>query len=118
VNESRRISVALALALIWSVGLLLVAVLVPVNGSATLVDQNGQVVLIVAALPMVLTAVASTALAWEDPHGRGSGRVVAWLCVAALIALTLLGILSVGVFVLPVTVLVAYATARTSAPAA
>jgi hypothetical protein len=112
----RKAQVALAIALLWSIGLLLFAVLVPTDGSGTLVDESGTGILPVLALPAALTVAAFIALRYERFRGGHASRVAVWLCVSGLFVLTLLGILSVGVFILPVTALVGYAANVSAAP--
>jgi hypothetical protein len=52
-SHGRRALVLTVIAFLWSIGLLVAAVVAPVYGSATLVDENGQGVLLVVAFPAV-----------------------------------------------------------------
>jgi hypothetical protein len=102
----RRALVLTALAFLWSVGVF-------VAGWATLVDQNGERVLWVLAVPAVVTLVVWVAL-WRrcSRGGRPSGYL-AWAAVAALALFCLLAILSIGIFVAPVAVLLGFAVSLT-----
>jgi hypothetical protein len=70
------------------------------NGSATLVAVNGTDVLLVLAIPLVVTCGVALAL-W--PVVRRGGLPLAWTLTGILVLFTLLAMLSIGVFVLPVT---------------
>ena len=116
-----RISLAVALA--WAIGLVVAALLVPVyqssgvsssgtssgvsssgtltNGSATLVGVNGWAALLVAGAPLAAAAVTGYAL-WRRTGRQGAG-VVAWTVTGMLACFNFLAMLSIGVFVLPVT---------------
>jgi len=102
-----------ALALLWSIGLVVAALVAPVYGSATLIEENGRGVLLVVSVPAFISAVAWIAL-WRrcTRGGRISGQV-AWACVGVLAAFSLVGILTIGVFVAPVALLLARAVSLT-----
>jgi hypothetical protein len=106
--------ISLAFALAWGTGLVIAALLVPVyqsssvsgpgtatDGSATLVGVNGWGALLVAGAPLVAAVVAGCALWWRA--GRASAGVLAWAVTGLLACFSFLAILSIGVFVLPVT---------------
>jgi hypothetical protein len=109
-------------ALVWSIGLVLVALFVPVYGSsetsagdngvtlthATLVQVNGPRALALMAIPAVVSIVVAWALRAMWAGVRWSVGV-AWAAVIVLAAETVVGIVSVGIFILPVTVLLAAA---------
>ena len=104
-----------AAALTWSVGLILAALVAPVYGSnygsRTLIDENGQGVLLIVALPAVVCVVVGIALWHKNARrGRFSGYV-AWVGALAVGALSLAGILTIGVFIAPVAILLARAAA-------
>ena len=116
-------------ALVWSAGLVLVALLAPLYSTSsasesdgvtlthsTLVQVNGDRALVLMAIP----ALASLVVLWAI-RVRGAGArwaaVIAWTAVGALTAETLLGILTIGVFILPVVVLLAAAVRLTPAQA-
>lgn len=116
----RRALVLTVLALVWSVGLLVAALVVPVyscagtcSGGGTLVDVNGTGVLLVMAVPALLTVIVWAALWRKASNGGRASTWVAWLAVSALGIFSLLGILSIGIFVLPVFVLLACAASST-----
>jgi uncharacterized membrane protein YhaH (DUF805 family) len=106
---------ALAVALVWSLGLMLAATLLPsyegtsetssegVNRhhSTTLVEENGSGVLLVVFAPLLATLVVALAL-WARRVRAGAGPI-AWSATALLAGLTLLGMLTIGPMILPVT---------------
>lgn len=107
--------ISLAIALVWGIGLIIAALALPVyqssgasssggvaGGSATLVAVNGWHALIVAAAPLAAAVVIGWAL-WRRAGREGAG-VLAWIVTGLLTGLTVLGMLSVGVLVLPATV--------------
>ena len=121
--------IALAGATLWSLALLVAALTVPVysgesestdstgatvttSASATLVGENGWWGLVVAGVPLVACLVVAALLL--GPGGRNA-RITAVVVVVLLGIGTLLGMLSIGIFVLPVTVALAVAVASASA---
>jgi hypothetical protein len=66
-----------------------------------LVEQNGFGVLLTMAVPLLVTIIVGYAL-WRRGARRGAG-VIAWTLTGLLACLSLVAMLSVGVFVLPVT---------------
>jgi hypothetical protein len=129
VRSRPGVLIALAVALAWSVALLIAAVTVPVysgtgtaggsgssavvitHTSATLVGENGFAVLAVIAVPLLIV-LAVGYLLWRrasDPAG-GAGAL-AWTLTALLAAGNLLAMVTVGIFVLPVTVALVVACA-------
>lgn len=123
---STRSRIALAVAAVWSVGLLVAAVTVPVYSgvtststsegttplvatSATLVEENGRGALLPVGLPLLFTAATAGLLVARSRH-RWAGAV-AWVPVALCAALAVLGILTIGVFIAPVAVALAVAAA-------
>lgn len=125
--------VALVGAAVWSVGLLVGAVTLPVYAgssaatdgeptgattSATLVEVNGPGVLVVVAIPLVASLAVASLLVVRSRVSAGRLPwlvAAAWLAVAGCGALGVLGLPSIGLFVLPVAVALAVAVA-TSAP--
>lgn len=69
------------------------------RGSATLVAVNGVGVLLVLAIPLLLTLAVGAALLL----GRPWGRALAWTLTGVLAVFNVLALLSIGVFVVPVT---------------
>ena len=117
-----RLSVA---ALVWSLGLVLAALFAPVYGTssassgvngvtlsdATLVQVNGAWVLILVAIPALVSAVVILGLRARHSGARW-GRAVAWSAIALLLVEAVLGIMSIGVFLIPAIVLLTMATRR------
>ncbi len=119
---SRAAWVALGVAVLWSLALLVASTLAPAYqsttetdsgtvtpGSATLVGENGWGVLVVMAVPLIVTVVVGFAL-WRRGAGRAAG-VIAWTLTGLLAGLNLLAMLTVGLFMLPVTVCLVVACA-------
>lgn len=87
------------------------ALALPIYGSATLIEENGRGVLLVMSMPAVVSAAAWIALWRRCTRGGRVSEYVAWGCVGVLTVLSLVGILTVGVFVLPVALMLALAAA-------
>jgi hypothetical protein len=118
-SPGRRAFVLTAVAFVWSIGLLVAALIAPVYGSATLVDENGRGVLLVVAVPAVIAVAVWIALRRKCSRGGRVSHYAAWVCVWVLAAFCVVGLLSIGVFVAPVAVLLARATSLTpSGPSA
>lgn len=140
-----KTTVALVLAAIWSVGLIVAAVVVPVyqstsvsssvsssttggtalehpqlehqvvtESSATLVQENGLRVLALVGIPLLAVAVVSRSLWRRRVNARRGAGPVAWTVVGLLGAFTLVSMLSIGIFVLPVTGSLVFACAMAS----
>jgi hypothetical protein len=112
--------ISLVIALVWGAGLVIAAVVVPVyqtssvfsggaatSGSATLVGVNGWGALLVAGAPLTAAVVTGGAL-WRRAGRPGAG-VLAWAVTGLLICGNVLAMLSIGAFVVPVTVALAVA---------
>ena len=83
---------------------------VAVEGSeATLVEVNGTGVLVVVGTPLAATVVVVALLLLRGRH-RGFGYA-AWAVVALLAGFAVVGLLSIGMFVLPAVVALAVAVA-------
>ncbi|HZV72137.1 MAG TPA: hypothetical protein VFF79_00320 [Conexibacter sp.] len=102
-----------AIAFVWSIGLLVAALAAPAYGGTTLVDENGRSVLLVVAVPAVMSVAVWIALRYKCSRGGRVSGYVAWACVCLLSVLCVVGILTIGVFVAPVAVLLACATSLT-----
>lgn len=122
---ARRWSLALrliAIAFVWSAGLIITGLFIPtygsdaaspVNGvtltSSTLLQSKGAWAMTLVTLP-ALGAVVVLVLLRARRYDGGSWRLrLAWAVVAALACESLLGILTVGAYMLPVPVLLALA---------
>ena len=114
--------ISLVIALVWGTGLAVAALVVPVyqlsgysssgtatDGSATLVGVNGLGALLVTVAPLAAVMVTGWAL-WRRAGRQGAG-VLAWAVTGLLVCFNLLAILSIGVFVLPVTLALVVACA-------
>jgi hypothetical protein len=97
----------LAAAAACSVGLIAAGLLL----SPSLVEVNGEKVLVPLAMPLMVVVMVS-GLLWfrARRHVPGAG-VAAWSLSVLLDLLALAGILTIGIFVLPVAVLVTVACA-------
>lgn len=106
--------ISLASAVVWGAGLVIAAVLVPAyqsskvstsgtvtDSSATLVGVNGWGALLVAGAPLAAALVIWYAL--RRRRGRQGAGVLAWVVTALLGCFNLLAMLSIGVFLIPVT---------------
>ena len=119
-------AVALLVAAAYGVALVVAAFVLPVydsdsssstggtsRASHTLVGVNGSGVAVVLAVPLLVTLAVGFALwlrsRWALP--------IAWSLTGLLAALNLLAMLSVGIFVLPVTAALVLACARSWPPA-
>lgn len=112
-SGSRRVGViALVFAALYSAALIAAGFFVPsystqsssssgeaVQGSTTLVGENGVHVVFVLAIPLLLTlAVGASVLS-----GRGWGLLVARILTGLLVVFNVLALMSIGIFVVPVT---------------
>lgn len=111
--RGHRAFVLTASAFVWSIGLLAAALLAPAYGSATLVDENGSWVLVVVAVPAVISTLVWLALWRKCTRGASVSGVMAWTCVSLLAVFCLIALASIGMFVIPVAVLLAWAAAVT-----
>ena len=114
-------ALALLVASAYRVALVVAAFVVPVYdsdsssssgetspASDTLVGVNGMGVALVLAVPLLVTLAVGFAL-W---HGSRWAPPIAWTLTGLLAAANLLAMLSVGIFVLPVTAALVLACAR------
>jgi hypothetical protein len=111
----RLVWVPLAIALIWSVALLVAAALEPfyqselvsssgtvTRASATLVGVNGWGVLVLAGVPLLATTMVGGAL-WRRGARRPAG-VFAWTITGLLAGFGVLALMSIGAFIIPVSI--------------
>ncbi len=71
------------------------------NSTDTLVGVNGTGVLVVLAVPLLVTALVGLAL-WQ--RSRRLALPVAWTLTGLMALLNLLAMLTIGVFFLPITI--------------
>jgi hypothetical protein len=109
----RKAFVLTVLAFVWSIGLLVAALLAPAYGSTTLVEENGSGVLLAVAVPAIISAAVWLALWRRCTRGGAVSGVVAWTCVLLLGVFCLIALASIGLFVVPVAVLLACAASVT-----
>jgi hypothetical protein len=126
---SRTTATALSFAVVWSALLVVGALVLPAygtsgqsasmdatsgvtttepatTGTATLVGVNGPGVLVVVGIPLVVTLLVATALAFRR-------RRIGWVLTSVLGFFTLLAMLSIGIFFLPTTLALVVACAAT-----
>jgi hypothetical protein len=127
-GRHKMVTVFLGLATVWSGALVVLALILrqPTSTSgdvgthiasgATLVQENGPKVLIPVGLPLVLTLCVALLMWSHYRRHRPLLGVGVWVCVGLLLALSLLAILSIGIFILPVAVLVVLAAAYATPP--
>jgi hypothetical protein len=110
-------------ALVWAVGVVLAALLLPafngqtvsseLNGvtltTATFVQVNGAWVLIPVAVPVVVTVLVGVALRARRTNGPSWVGPAAWAALAVVLVLALVTIASIGAIMLPVVVLLVLA---------
>ena len=126
-KPGRAASVALLCAAVWALGLLVAGWLVPVYQSTsfsssgeqtrsteTLVGVNGPGVLIVLAIPLLATLLVAGALLVRPRRGA---LPLAWALTALLAGVNLLAMLTIGIFILPVTAALVVACATSTATA-
>jgi hypothetical protein len=81
-----------------------------ITGTATLVGVNGLYAALLVCIPLAVTAAVALLLR----IGVRPARVAAWVLVGLLGAFTVLGLMSIGLFILPVTVALVVACASAS----
>jgi hypothetical protein len=114
-----------AAAVVWSAGLVLAALVWPAYstgetsadgvtlGHATLVQVNGTRALVLMAIPLAISGVVLAAIRMRRAGARWAGPV-AWTAIGVLTIECLVGIMTIGLFILPVPILLAAATRRAS----
>lgn len=112
----RRDRWLLGAASVWAAGLILVAYFAPLysstNSSSTLVDENGLRAVILMSVPFVAVLVVAAALHYRWERSKPGAGVLAWAIVVLLGLFNLVGMMSIGVFILPVTGLLIATCAR------
>ena len=105
----------MGVATLWSVGLLVGAATVPVYSSGgTLTGVNGDGVLAIVAIPLVITVGVAFALWHRHRTGRMGPGVIAPVLTGLVLVFCVLGMLTIGVFVLPVAIALVVACALAS----
>ena len=123
-RPGRASSIALSIAGVWGVGLVVAGFFVPAyqssswsssggltRSTATLVGANGLGVVVVLALPVVATVLVTFALLVRSQPGA---RPAAGVLTVRRAGLNVLAMLSIGVFVVPVTAALVVACASAS----
>lgn len=121
----RPTRILLVIATIWSAGLVIAAVLAPAyrgssasssgtvtHTSATLVEENGLRVLAPVSVPLLAVGAVTFSLRRRRRHEKPGAGALAWTVLALLGGFTFLAMFSIGVFILPVVVLVSVVCAR------
>jgi hypothetical protein len=115
---------AVAGATAWSILVIVGAYTVPLYScagdcsaeDATLVGQNGTGVLIPVSIPLIASLACWGCLRLYCTRG-GPWRSIAWVFAVAAMVLTVLGALTIGMFVAPTAVLLVVACGTTQPPA-
>ena len=89
----------------WSAGLIAAALLI----SPSLVQVNGPKVLVPVGAPLVIVVMVALALGVARRRASRWPTVVAWMLTGLLDCLTLVGMLTIGIFLLPAAVAVTVA---------
>lgn len=134
-SPDRPTRVLLWIGAAWSAALVVAALLVPayttgatsspgplgtgspkgppaLSTTATLVQVNGIKVLALVGLPLVVVALVAWALGRRRARGQAGAGPVAWTLTVLVGLFALAGMLTIGIFVLPVAVLLVVACAR------
>ena len=121
---ARRWGVAvrlMAMAAVWSLGVLLVALLLPVYDSSTtssdgitltrqtLVQNHGATALVLVIVPLIACAVVARAMVVRRRDDAQWSTPGAWAAIGVVVIEVILGILSVGAFFIPVAIALAIA---------
>jgi hypothetical protein len=113
-NRGRLAFATSFLAVALGVGLVAAAFWLPVyNDGGTLVAVNGTGVLLPVSLPLALAVIAFVGLWARCTRGSVLGDRFAVAVLSILGVFTLLGAMTIGIFVLPLTLLVATSVALT-----
>src|ERR1700731_4299689 len=116
-HHGRRAAQVTMAAFVWSLGLILAALFAPVQDQAvstsegptltmlTVVQQHGAWVLIPVAVPALASLVVGVALWLVRARGIRVAGTVAWSATGVLAAFALFSIASIGIFIVPVVVL-------------
>jgi hypothetical protein len=133
VKRRRGREALLIAAALWSACLLLAAFVLPAyrtvsqtasspgseharSATSTLVAVNGLWVLLPLAVPLLAVAAVAFSLRSRERRGQPTAGFLAWGVIGLLTVLVFLGMASIGVFVLPVVVLLAFACRSANVP--
>jgi hypothetical protein len=107
-------------AMVWSLGLLLAALLVPTYGAessspdngvtltqVTLIQAKGAWGLVLVAVPVIASVLVALAMVFRRREDARWASPAAWSAIGVLALVALLGITSVGAFMLPAAALLA-----------
>ncbi len=113
---------ALAIAGLYSIGIIVAGFFVPMYsslsatstgevtyGSGTLVAENGLNIVFVLAVPLIFTFAIWAALRL---HARRGAMALAWTLAGSLALFNLAAIMTIGLFIVPVTICLLYACSR------
>ncbi|HWE15248.1 MAG TPA: hypothetical protein VG365_17115 [Solirubrobacteraceae bacterium] len=105
---------------VWSVGLFLAALLVPAYGretsspdsgvtlsQVTLIQSKGVWALVLVTVPVIASVLVAAAMVYRRRDDARWAAPAAWSAIGVLALIALLGITSVGAFMLPAAVLLA-----------
>ena len=102
---------------LWGLALLTGAWLLPVYSSgSTLIEVNGPGVLVPVGVPALVAVLVGLALHRKCARGSRSSGYVAGVLVGLLVAFCVVSMFSIGVFVLPVAMLLTIAATLTPSP--
>jgi hypothetical protein len=106
-------------AVAWGVALIAAAVALPAySDGSTLAQENDAWVVLPAAVPAALAAVAFAGLHRRCTDGSRRANAAAWTAIVLLVAFGLVSILSIGLFALIPALLLAVAATLTPAATA
>lgn len=102
--------IALVVAIGWAAALAVAAFIAPLyEGGGTLVEVNGPSVAITAAVPLILSVATAVALGLRGRMARAG--ILAWTLTILCALFSLVALLSIGIFILPVVGCLIYACA-------
>ena len=120
---SRRWSLAVRLAagaLVWSIGLIIAALVIPAYGTetssqtngvtltnSTLLQDNGAGALVLVTIPALVSLIVLIAIRSRRRQDAAWSGWLAWTAIGALAVECILGIATIGAFMLPVAILLA-----------
>jgi hypothetical protein len=84
------------------------------SSSQTVVQVNGFRVLFLLALPLLAVGVVAFTLWRRGQRGQAGPGALAWTVTGLVGAVSLLGILSIGIFIMPIVVLLLVVCGRTA----